>query len=186
MPMNEKALRARDSKRDIGAELLESVRRVKAGDVGRVHVVPVSLALEARQRLALSQSQFADVLGVSVRTLQDWEQKRRRPSKTACTLIKIAASRPDVVHEALRMEETEAPAVSRNLNVLKIGGCDAVVAYDPEIEKFRGEFTGLTGHVDFYASSVEELKVEGKRSLATFRAVSKERNIKPRQTRDTR
>ena len=101
MPMNERDLQARDAKRDIGNELLDAVRRVKAGDVGKVHMVPVSIAQEARQRLGLSQSQFATVLGVSVRTLQDWEQKRRQPSGAARTLIKIAAIRPDVVHEAL-------------------------------------------------------------------------------------
>lgn len=103
MPMNEKALKKRDAARDIGAELLEAVRRVKQGEVGRVHKVPVSLAQEARQRLGLSQSQFAEVLGVSVRTLQDWEQKRRQPSGAARTLIKIAALRPDAVQEALEL-----------------------------------------------------------------------------------
>lgn len=103
MPMNEKALKKRDAARDIGAELLEAVRRVKQGEVGRTHQVPVSLAQEARQRLGLSQSQFAEVLGVSVRTLQDWEQKRRQPSGAARTLIKIAALRPDAVQEALEL-----------------------------------------------------------------------------------
>jgi len=104
MPMSEKALSKRDSQRDIGAELLESVRRVKAGDIGQVNMVPVSMAQEARQRLGLSQAQFAAVLGVSKRTLQDWEQKRRQPSGAARALIKIAAVRPDVVHEALGVE----------------------------------------------------------------------------------
>ncbi len=40
MPMNERDIQARDRKRDIGAELLEAVHRVKAGDVGKVHMVP--------------------------------------------------------------------------------------------------------------------------------------------------
>ena len=106
MPMNEKSLKKRDASRDIGAELLEAVRRVKGGDTGQVHQVPVSLAQEARQRLGLSQSQFAEVLGVSVRTLQDWEQKRRQPSGAARTLIKIAALRPDAVQEALELSHS--------------------------------------------------------------------------------
>ncbi len=101
MPMNEKKLVARDAKRDIGAELLEAVRAVKAGNVGRVNMVPVSIAAEARQRLGYSQSQFAGLLGVSVRTYQDWEQGRREPSGAAKTLLRVAAARPDAVHEAL-------------------------------------------------------------------------------------
>ncbi|WP_223115429.1 helix-turn-helix domain-containing protein [Luteimonas suaedae] len=99
--MNENKLRERDAKRDLGAELLESIRRVKSGDVGRVNMVPVSIALEARQRLGMSQAQFAEVLDVSKRTLQDWEQNRRQPSGAAKTLLKIAAVRPDAIHEAL-------------------------------------------------------------------------------------
>lgn len=101
MPMTRKALQARDAQRDLGAELLESVRAVKAGKLGIVNTVPVSIAAEARQRLGLSQSQFAALLGVSVRTYQDWEQGRREPSGAARTLLKIAAIRPDAVHEAL-------------------------------------------------------------------------------------
>lgn len=101
MVTSEKELAARDSKRDIGAELLQSVRDVKAGKVGKVNVVKITVAAQARQRLGLSQSQFAAMLGVSVRTLQDWEQGRREPSGAARTLLRVAAARPDAVHEAL-------------------------------------------------------------------------------------
>lgn len=101
MAMNEKQLAARDAKRDIGAELLQSVRDVKAGKLGKVNVVGVSIAAEARQRLGLSQSQFAALLGVSARTLQDWEQGRREPSGAARALLRVASVRPDAVHEAL-------------------------------------------------------------------------------------
>ena len=101
MPMNRKEREARDAGRNIGAELLEAVRSVKAGKVGAVNMVPVSIAAEARQRLGMSQAQFAGMLGVSVRTFQDWEQGRREPSGAAKTLLKIAALRPDAVHEAL-------------------------------------------------------------------------------------
>lgn len=101
MPMNEGDLQARDAKRDIGAELLQSIRDVKAGKVGHVNVVKITAAAEARQRLGLSQTQFAALLGVSVRTYQDWEQGRREPSGAAKTLLRVAAIRPDAVHEAM-------------------------------------------------------------------------------------
>ena len=97
----EKERMARDAKRDIGSELLQSLRDVKAGKVGKVQVVAITAAAEARQRLGLSQSRFADMLGVSVRTVQDWEQGRREPSGAARTLLRVAAIRPDAVHEAL-------------------------------------------------------------------------------------
>jgi len=71
MVMNEHELAARDARRDIGAELLDAIRQVKAGHAGRVYQVPVplALALEARQRLGLSQTQFAQALQVSKCTL---------------------------------------------------------------------------------------------------------------------
>lgn len=101
MPKSDKELAIRDAQRDLGAELLESVRAVKEGKVGKVNLIPISIAAEARQRLGLSQAQFAGMLGVSVRTFQDWEQGRREPSGAARTLLKIAAIRPDAVHEAM-------------------------------------------------------------------------------------
>jgi len=101
MPMSKKDLEARDARRDIGAELLAAVRSVKAGKLGKVNMVPVSIAAEARQRLGMSQAQFAGMLGVSVRTFQDWEQGRREPSGAAKALLRVAAIRPDAVHEAL-------------------------------------------------------------------------------------
>lgn len=65
------------------------------------------------------------------------------------------------------------------LNVLKIDGYDAVIFYDPDIDMFRGEFVGLNGSADFYATTVPRLKAEGARSLREFLAICKERNIEP-------
>jgi len=48
----------------------------------------------------MSQAQSAAKLGVSKRTPQEWERGRRQPSGAARALLKIAAMRPDVVHEA--------------------------------------------------------------------------------------
>lgn len=99
MVMNEKELKERDSKRDVWQETLDSVRSVKAGTVGHVETVEIPAVVEARQRVGLSQSRFAELLGVSVRTLQDWEQGRRKPSRAAMFLIQIAKQRPDVLRE---------------------------------------------------------------------------------------
>ncbi len=99
MPMTEKELKKRDAQRDLGTELLESVRQMKAGHTGKIHKVEVSSVVSARLKSGLSQIEFAKLLGVSVRTLQDWEQGRRQPSGAAKTLIAIAEYRPDVLKE---------------------------------------------------------------------------------------
>lgn len=65
-------LAERDSKRNIGEELLQTVREIKAGKTGRVFQVEVTEATEARIKLGMSQPEFARMMGVSVRTLQDW------------------------------------------------------------------------------------------------------------------
>ena len=95
MPLSEKALEKRDARRDIGEELLQSVRQMKKGRKGKVH----SPVAQARNKVGLSQDRFAALLGVSVRTLQDWEQGRRQPSGAAQTLLKIAETRPEVLRE---------------------------------------------------------------------------------------
>src|SRR5512139_1126375 len=101
MPMTNKELQKRDAKRDLGTELLESVRQMKAGRAGKIHHVSVSPVVSARMKSGMSQSDFAKLLGVSVRTLQDWEQGRREPSGAAKTLIAIAERRPEVLREVV-------------------------------------------------------------------------------------
>ena len=78
--------------RNVGAEILEGLRQLKAGDVGRVTTLPK--VSETRARVGLSQSEFARLIGVSVRTLQEWEQGRRVPSGPARTLLMIAHRNP--------------------------------------------------------------------------------------------
>ena len=97
--MTEKQLIARDSKRDLAAELLQAVREMKAGKPARVHHVKVPEIVEARTRTGLSQQQFAAVLGVSPRTLEGWEQGRRKPTGAARSLLTIARRRPEVLRE---------------------------------------------------------------------------------------
>ncbi|GIX23533.1 MULTISPECIES: helix-turn-helix domain-containing protein [Caldimonas] len=89
-PLNQKELAAYEAKRDLAAELLQSVREMKAGQVQVVS----SPVIEARRKTGLSQSQFAALLGVSVRTLQGWEQGRKQPSGAARTLLAIASTNP--------------------------------------------------------------------------------------------
>jgi len=78
--------------RDIGNEILEGIRELKRGESGRVINIPA--VSEIRGKTGLSQSRFAELLGVSVRTLQDWEQGRRAPSGAARTLLLVADKNP--------------------------------------------------------------------------------------------
>lgn len=117
---------ALQSERDLNAELAEllatparpvwarktevfpqadgAVRRVitrSDGTVEQDELIPAERALVAMARAAtgLSQAAFARLLGVSVRTLQEWEQGRKSPSGAAATLLKIAARHPEILHE---------------------------------------------------------------------------------------
>ena len=85
------------AKRNIGIEILEGVREIKRGEHGRVSNVPSVTAV--RERTGLSQARFAQLLGVSVRTLQEWEQGRRAPSGAARTLLLIAQRNPRALLE---------------------------------------------------------------------------------------
>jgi len=89
-PLSPRELAQFEASRDLGAELLESIVQMKAGQVRVAH----SPAIEAREKTGLSQSQFAALLGVSVRTLQGWEQGRKQPSGAARTLLTIARTNP--------------------------------------------------------------------------------------------
>ena len=83
--------------RSVGAEILHGFREIKRGQIGRVINVPN--VAKTRERTGLSQARFAQLLGVSVRTLQDWEQGRRAPSRAARTLLMIAAKNPKALLE---------------------------------------------------------------------------------------
>jgi putative transcriptional regulator len=85
------------AKRNVGLEILEGLRQLKRGEHGRVTSVPPVSAI--REQTGLSQPKFARLLGVSVRTLQEWEQGRRAPSGAARTLLLIAARNPRALVE---------------------------------------------------------------------------------------
>jgi putative transcriptional regulator len=80
------------AKRNIGKEILDGLQELRSGTRGRVTSVPH--VAQIRQATGLSQARFAQLLGVSPRTLQDWEQGRRAPSGAARTLLLVAAKDP--------------------------------------------------------------------------------------------
>lgn len=81
------------------ADLLESVKQMKTGKAASITEVKPSPVTAVRLAANLSQSQFAELMGISVRTLQDWEQGRRSPSGAAKTLLRVAEKHPEVLLE---------------------------------------------------------------------------------------
>ena len=97
--MTEKQIAKWEKSRNIGQEILEGIRDLKAGRMGRRFTVDSYAIVRAREKSGLTQAEFAKLLGVSVRTLQDWEQGRREPNAAAQTLIKVAEKHPKVLRE---------------------------------------------------------------------------------------
>ena len=124
--MTDEQLKARDAKRDIGAELLQAVQEIKAGKSARttrfeplpdgsvrrtvaladgaiqkqeVLVGPQWQLMALRTQSGLSQSEFARATGGSVRTLQEWEQGRKIPSGAAQSLLKLISRHPELLAE---------------------------------------------------------------------------------------
>lgn len=91
------------SAEELGNKMLQSVREMKAGKAARITEVEPNEVAEARSKTGLSQRQFAEVLHISPRTLQEWEQGRRKPSGAAKALIQIAFRHPDVIKEDLTL-----------------------------------------------------------------------------------
>lgn len=81
------------------SDLLASVRQMKAGKAARSTEVRLSVAAEARAKVGVSQTAFALLLGVSLRTLQDWEQGRRQPTGAAQTLLRVASQHPEALRD---------------------------------------------------------------------------------------
>lgn len=124
--MSNEQLKARDAGRNIGAELLSAVQELQSGQPSRKTTFEplsdgsvrrtVTLAgaavqsqevlsgpkwqlLAARTQAGLSQSEFARATGVSVRTLQEWEQGRKVPSGAARSLLKLVSRHPHLLAE---------------------------------------------------------------------------------------
>ena len=107
------------AKRNVGMEILDGLRQLKRGEVGRVISVPPVATI--RERTGLSQAKFASLLGVSVRTLQEWEQGRRAPSGAARTLLMVAAKNPQALLE-VALHVRPNPAFERTCHRRR-GGC---------------------------------------------------------------
>ena len=84
-------------KRDIGQELIDGIAAIKKGKGKRRTVYLPSNVKSIREKMDLSQSAFAGLLGVSVRTLQEWEQGRRTPKGPAQALLRVADQHPEAL-----------------------------------------------------------------------------------------
>jgi putative transcriptional regulator len=94
-------------KEEMFKELVESVRQAGAimrGEMepSRVFVAEAPDVKAIRAKLGVSQEEFASLLGISVRTLENWEQKRRIPKGPARVLLEVAAAHPDAVWDVVR------------------------------------------------------------------------------------
>ena len=82
-------------------DLLKSAKQMKEGKAARKTVVVVSDVTRARNKVKMSQPAFAELMGVSVRTLQAWEQGKRNPSGAAKTLIRVAETHPNILRKLI-------------------------------------------------------------------------------------
>ena len=90
----------KSKERNLGDELIEAAKEIRAHKEGALSPKIVrNDIIVARNNLGLSQAQFAVLLGVSKRTLEQWEQERREPSQAAQRLIEIALKKPEVLIE---------------------------------------------------------------------------------------
>jgi putative transcriptional regulator len=98
-------------KNETFAKLVESIR--EAGEIraghrapSRMYEIPPPEIRMVRERLDVSQGEFAVMIGVSARTLQNWEQGRRQPEGPAKALLTIASRNPAAVLDALHGNRT--------------------------------------------------------------------------------
>ena len=86
-------------------DLMASVHEMKAGKAARETRVALSRVAEVRASAGLSQKRFAELMGVSPRTLQQWEQGRREPAGAARTLLRVAEQHPEELRELATAHE---------------------------------------------------------------------------------
>lgn len=93
LPLSDAELEAFEATRDLAAELLQAGEQMRAG-LGRVVYSPL---IAARKNTGLTPEQFAALLGISVDTLESWEQDRNPPTGAIRTLIAIALRHPEAL-----------------------------------------------------------------------------------------
>lgn len=102
-------------RKDLFDQLVESVKQMKAIEAGRIKPARVTRAEDLlrgespnvaalRARFKLSQAKFSALLGISVSTLQNWEQNRRRPDGLAKVLLRVAATHPEALLSAAKQK----------------------------------------------------------------------------------
>ncbi len=96
--------------RDLGKEILEGIKEIRAWQLGKKELKVSRVALPAakevaqiRHNLGLSQQAFASLMGVSVATLRNWEQGRREPHGSARSLLLIAKKIPNAFLKAFEL-----------------------------------------------------------------------------------
>ena len=106
--MNTQELENWEKGRDLEAELLASIGHVQSGQYQELNSVRVPYPTAVRLKLGLSQSEFARLLSIPRRTIQEWEQERRKPTGAALTLLRIVESAPEAVKGILAQSNDTA------------------------------------------------------------------------------
>jgi putative transcriptional regulator len=106
--MNTKNLETWEKERDLEAELLASIGHIESGQYQELKTVQVPYPTAVRLKLGVSQSEFARLLRIPKRTIQEWEQERRKPTGAALTLLNLVESAPEVVKGILAQSDNLA------------------------------------------------------------------------------
>ena len=111
-------------RKEMFEELLQSIREMKEIEAGRLKPARITSSEEIlrrdvrdvaalRHHFGLSQRKFASLLGISVATLQNWEQGRRQPEGPARVLLRIAAAHPEAVLDVAQAGQVVGKGGSR-------------------------------------------------------------------------
>ncbi len=94
-------------KNELYNDLIESIKEggtMLRGEVkpARIFTFPADDIRGIREKFGLSQQKFAELFGISIATLRNWEQGRRKPSGTANVLLRVLQKNPEAVFNSLR------------------------------------------------------------------------------------
>lgn len=108
------------AKHNLGQEILESIQAIKRGEGRSYTVAAPDEPKVIRERMKLGISAFASLLGVSVKTLRNWEEGKRKPSGASKSLLVVAARHPEVLLEILQ-ETSPQPVRNPKIQNLRKG-----------------------------------------------------------------